>query len=267
MKKFDDIISKYDYYDTHTHINSFPLIEKIDEIIDNCKKNKVMMNAIGTNIQDSIEAVNQAKKYENVFATVGIHPAYVNINTIESDFHSLEELLKNNNGEIVAIGEVGLDYKYNKDTKEIQILFLKKFFDLGRKYHLPIELHICCAHDDAIKFLKQNGHGLKLILHCYNATIEQTKQYIDMGCYFSFSGMVTFKKKVNEIIAAVNMIDINHIIIETDCPYLSPEPIRGTENVPINVIHIFKKIAMIKNINEEDLKNILRNNALSIFGK
>ena len=266
MKNFVEIVKEYDYYDTHTHINSKPLLDIAEQIIEDCKNQKILINAIGTGAEDSLVGFKQAQKYINVFCTVGFHPEEIKNHTPEECKNLIDEILKLNDGSIIAIGEVGLDYTYDLD-KNIQKQVFIKMIELAKKYHLPLELHIRDAHEDAITILNEHAKGITKIVHCFSASAEIASKYLDIGCYIAVNGILTFNKKIDDLLEAIQVIPINRLLIETDCPYLAPVPFRGKQNIPQYVKYVFDKVRGLYRITAEQLINQLRSNAIDIFGQ
>ena len=266
MKNFIEVVKKYDYYDTHTHINSRPLLDNVEQIISDCKNQKIMINAIGTGNVDSLVGFNQAKKYENVFSIVGFHPEEIKNHTPEECQNLIDEILKTNDGSIIAVGEVGLDYTYDLD-KNIQKQVFIKMIELAKKYNLPLELHIRDAHDDAIAILNEHAKGITKIVHCFSASAEIASRYINMGCYFAVNGILTFNKKIDDLLEAIQIIPINRLLIETDCPYLSPVPFRGKQNIPQHVKYVFDKVKELYRLDTDQLIKQLKLNAINVFSK
>lgn len=266
---FKQTIEKYSFYDTHSHINSEPLLSKSELIINECRNQNIMMNAIGTNEIDSLEGLNLSNKYENVFSIVGFHPECIGTLSSNQCISLIENIIKTDTkNKIIAIGEVGLDYVCSDIDHNIQKEVFIAFIKLAEKYNLPIQLHIREAHDDAIEILKQYGNNVKKIIHCFNGNKIIAAKYLNLGCYFSINGIATFKKKNEDLIdALVTTIPLERILLETDCPYLAPEPVRGTQNSPLNIPHIFKKIGQIYNTSIAKLEEQLKLNAISLFDK
>lgn len=251
--------------DTHCHLNIEPYIKNLDEYREILNSNKIILNVVGTNINDSLEAIALANKYGNIFATVGIHPNEVK-NHNESDFHKLEDMVIKNRNKIIAIGETGFDYYYENYDKKLQLKFLESHFNLALKYDLVLVLHIRDAHDDAIKFLKSKDRLPRTIIHCFTGTYENMKEYTNLGCYISFSGIITFKNcgVLKEVVRHVP----NHLILsETDSPFLTPVPYRGKTNNPLYVKYVNEEIARLKEINLYELNNLLLENAKNCFKK
>ena len=188
-------------------------------------------------------------------------------NKIDEIINKIEELIKKDeNNKIVAIGEIGLDYYWNAENKEVQQKMFAKQIELANKYNLPIVIHTREAILDTIKILKENIVIKKGVFHCCPLNRELVKEALKLGFYISFAGPITFKNSKNAE-KIVNMVPIDKILIETDSPYLAPEPKRGTRNDSINVKLIAKKIAEIKGINIEEVAKITYENAKKIFEK
>ena len=243
--------------DSHAHILS-ENYDNIDEIV-NILKEKGIIYVINASdkIQTAKEVLMLSKEYENfLLPCIGIHPEHVDeINKL----NELEELIKNN--KIYAVGEIGLDYYYTKDNKKEQKELLNKQLDLAEKYNLPVIIHTRESIQDIYDELKDRK--LKGVIHCFNGSYEMAQLFIKLGYKLGIGGVVTFKNsKLGELIEKINL---ENILIETDSPYLTPEPNRGKKNDPSNVYFVAKKIAEIKNIDVEKVIEITRKNALQIF--
>lgn len=254
--------NKINYYDVHAHTNIEPLLNNSDKIIDICQNEKTIFNCIGTNVANSLIACQQAKKYPNkIFATVGIHPDECNNFT---DIKKIEEIYLKNQNVIVAIGEVGLDYHNKKTDKSTQKKFLNEFIKIVNKYNLPICIHVRDADEDCLKILQNVKNKNKIWIHCFSKNVEIAKKYLSLGCYFSFSGIITFKNS-KELHEAIEIIPINRIMVETDAPFLTPDPHRGKTNFPYYVKYIIEQIAQIKKINIKKICEQIMNNSLTFF--
>ena len=241
--------------DTHCHL-SYEDYENLDEIIKNMDG---IMIASGCNDKTNKEVLELVSKYGNVYGTLGIHPEEVdNIN--EDSFRFIEENI--NNPKIVAIGEIGLDYYWVSDNKEKQQDIFKRQLDIATKYNKPIVVHSREAIQDTYDILKQ--YNLKGSLHCFSSSLEMAKQFIKLGYKIGVGGTVTFKnsKKLQEI---VKEIDIKDILLETDSPYLSPEPFRGKRNNPSNTYFVAQKISELKDIDIKTVLDITSKNAIQLF--
>ena len=275
-------------FDTHAHYNDEKFDNDRKQIIqDIYNSNVTMLVNAGYSVESSIKAIEIAKDYDWMFNIVGVSPNDIaeSIDEIDKQISSIENLVKkdqnivedvesdtaeslnivNNNRKIVAIGEIGLDYYWNKENKELQRYAFIKQIELANKYNLPIVIHTREAVDDTIDILKNKIEATKKgIFHCCPLNRELVKQGLKMGFYISFAGPVTFKnsKNANEII---QMVPLDKMVIETDSPYLAPEPHRGTRNDSRNVKYIAEKIANVKEMSLEDIAKITYKNAMKIF--
>ena len=202
------------------------------------------------------EVVDSYIKYEGfLLPAVGIHPEY----TDNYDLNDLEELIKNN--KVYAIGEIGLDYHYNNENKDEQKELFNKQLDLAEKYNLPVIVHIREAMQETFDILKKRK--LKGVIHCYSGSIEMAREFIKLGYKLGIGGVLTFKNsRLSEVI---EKLDIKDILLETDSPYLSPEPFRGRKNNPSNVYYVAKKIAEIKNIKVDEVIEKTTSNCKELF--
>ena len=241
--------------DTHCHL-SYEDYDNLEEIIKNMDG---IMIASGCNDKTNKEVLELASKYDNVYGTLGIHPEEVD-NISEDSFKFIEENI--NNPKIVAIGEICLDYYWVKENKEIQKEVLKKQLDIATKYNKPIVVHSRDAIQDTYDILKE--YSLKGSLHCFSSSLEMAIEFIKLGYKIGVGGTVTFKnsKKLHEI---VKEIDLKDILLETDSPYLSPEPLRGKRNNPSNTHYVALKIAELKDIDVKKVLDITSANAISLF--
>jgi len=254
-------------FDSHSHYNDQKFDEDRKEIIEATLSNGVSNFIVaGYSIESSKKAIKIAKEYNEVYAIVGISPN--DLENIKSESNISEKISKieeiAQGKKVVAIGEIGLDYYWNKDNKEIQKKVFIEQIKLANKLNLPIVIHTRDAFLDTIEILKQNNVNKKGIFHCCPLNQELIKEAIKLGFYISLSGVITFKnaKNADEII---NLIPEDKLLIETDSPYLSPEPLRGTRNNSINVKYVAEKIANIKNKSIEEIAELTNQNAKTIF--
>lgn len=259
-----------EFFDTHSHYNDEKFIEDRDEIILKTKEDGITkFNCVGYDIESSKLSVQISNKYPFIYSICGISPNDVvkNIADIDNQILEIEKLLKNDkNNKIVAVGEIGLDYYWNKENKDIQKKTFIKQIELANKYNLPIVIHTRDAFYDTIEILKQNKVIKKGVFHCCPLNRELVKEALKLDFYVSFAGPVTFKNSKNSQ-EIVNMVPLEKILIETDSPYLAPEPKRGTRNDSRNVKYIAQKIADFKNISLEEVANRTYKNALKVFEK
>ena len=252
-------------FDAHSHYNDEKFDIDREQIIKETLLNGVSNFIIaGYNIEGSIKAVEIAQKHGPIYATAGISPNDVEDikDKVDDSIFKIEEIAKNK--KVVAIGEIGLDYYWNKENKELQKEVFVKQIELANKLNLPIVIHTRDAFLDTIEILKQKNVSRKGIFHCCPLNQELVKEAVKLGYYISLSGVITFKnaKNVEEIL---NLIPEDKLLIETDSPYLSPEPLRGTRNNSINVKYVAEKIAKVKNKSVEEIAKITSENAKNIF--
>ncbi len=250
------------FIDVHAHLDNVRFDEDLDMVVKNAKLSKVeKIITAGYDLKSSFKEVEIANRFENVFACVGVHPE--NVEGLEKNYlEKLETLLKNK--KVVAIGEIGLDYHWRKDNQELQKKIFIEQIDLANKLDLPIVVHCRDAVGDTLQILKEHTPKRESLMHCYGGSVESAKEFIKLGFSFSFGGVVTFKnaKNVQEV---VKNIPLEKILLETDCPYMSPEPFRGKVNEPKNIPIIAEKIADIKNIKIDEVEKNTTKNAEKMF--
>lgn len=241
--------------DTHCHL-SYEDYDNLDEII---KEMNGIMIASGCDDKTNKEVLELVKKYDNVYGTLGIHPESVN-NINEDSFIFIEKNI--NNKKIVAIGEIGLDYYWVSDNKDKQKEIFERQLEIATKYNKPVVIHSRDSIQDTYNILKK--YNLKGSIHCFSSSLEMAKEFIKLGYKIGVGGTLTFKnsKKLQDI---VSELDLKDILIETDSPYLSPEPFRGKRNKPSNVYYVVEKISEIKQIEVSVVLDIVNNNAISQF--
>lgn len=248
----------YMIIDTHCHIYNSEM-ENAEEIIKECAKNNIYMILNGVDPESNKEILELANKYDNVYAALGYDHSVVNTITDE-DISLLDEQLDND--KVIAVGEIGIDYYWVKDNKKQQKELFEKMLNLAEKHNLPVIVHAREAIQDAYDILKE--HNVVGSMHCYQGSKEMAKEFIKLGFYIGIDGPITYNnnKKQKEM---VKEIDINHILIETDSPYLTPEEKRGEKNTSLNLIYIIRKIAEELNKTEEEMIKITTENAKELF--
>jgi len=245
------------FTDTHCHLFK-EYYDNINDVIIEAKNNNIyrMINN-GVDASSNKEVIEISKKYTNVFSAIGIHPEAAN-NYEEKDIKFIEENIDN----IIAIGEIGLDYHYEKLDKDKQKELLEKQLLLAQKYNKPVIIHNRESTEDLINILKKYP-SIKGVIHCFSGSLETAKILIKMGYKLGFNGVITFKNaKIKEV---VKQIPVSSIVLETDSPYLTPEPYRGHKNEPKNIIHIAKFISKETNVSLIELAKITEKNIKEIF--
>lgn len=250
-------------FESHAHYDDEKFDEDREVLIEEIKKSGVTkLISAGYSLEGSLHSLELSKKYDFIYSTVGISPNDIEDTYLE-DINKIEELLKTSNSKIVAVGEIGLDYHYDTDKDKQKEAFIKQI-ELANRYDLPIVIHTRDAVMDTLQILKEHPVNNKGVFHCCPFNRELVKEALKIGFYISFSGTVTFKnsKNAKEI---VEMVPIDRFFVETDSPYLSPEPMRGRRNDSRNLKYIIDKIAEYKCIKPEEVAKNSYNNALKLF--
>ena len=241
-------------FDSHAHYNdekfNSPDISR-DELLNKLLGEGVtaIVNA-SVNVEDSKDSLELSEKFDGIYACVGIHPGDVDkVGDIDSAIAEIRRLASHKKA--VAIGEIGLDYYWEPFDKQKQKLFFTKQLDLARELSLPVVIHDRDAHGDVDEIIR-NYPDLKIVLHSYSGSAEWAKSLVNDGRYISFSGVVTFKN-ARRALEALTAVPLDRILIETDCPYLAPTPLRGSVNNSANLIYTAAKIAEIKGVTTEKI--------------
>ena len=221
---------------------------------------------IGASIASTRNSIELAEKYDYIYAAVGVHPSEI-AELNEEHFAWLRELTKLE--KVVAVGEIGLDYYWDKEPEiqERQRYWFRRQMDLAREVGLPIVVHSRDAAADTMQVMKEaHAEEIPGVIHCYSYSPEMAQEFIKMGYYIGVGGVVTFKnaKKLKE---TVEQIPLEHILLETDCPYMAPEPNRGKRNDSRNIPYIVSKIAELKQVTPEEVERITWQNAMNFYRK
>ena len=250
-----------EFFDSHAHYNDETFEQDRSEIINNIYEDRITrVICVGYNLEQSKKALDFSKDFHFMYATCGISPNDIE-DFVENHLKDIEEIGKES--KIVAIGEIGLDYYWNKENKEKQKELFIKQIEIANKLEKPIVIHTRDAAIDTIDILKNNPVKKKGIFHCCPLNQELIKEGLKLGYYISFSGNITFKNAKAE--PCVSLVPLDRILIETDSPYLSPEPFRGKRNDSRNVKLVAQKIADIKGISIEEVAKITYENASKIY--
>jgi len=244
-------------FDTHAHLNFNAYKEDSLKILQRSLDNGVWMVNVGSQYSTSKRAVEMAEKYtEGVYAAIGLHP--IHVLEEEFDYEKYKNLALSGSQRVVTLGEIGLDYKPEYVSfKELQRTVLGQQLKLAEELGLPVIFHCRMAHDDLINTLDTKLRG---VIHCFTGTWKQAERYLKMGFYLGFNGII-FKLNLDEII---KKIPLDRILIETDCPYLTPPPMTG-RNEPISVKYIAEKIAKIRELSYKEISQITTENAKKLF--
>ncbi len=249
--------------DTHAHLTYPPLIDTLDQVLARARAcNVSTILTIGTDPENSRAAVALTEKYDYLYAGLGIHPH-------AADTYQNVDLLKPllNQAKVLALGETGLDYHYQLANRAKQQQLFQAHLELAHQAGLPVIVHCREAFDDVFAILKSAGRDLRGVFHCFSGNELQARQVLDMGWLISFSGTITFKNAQN-LRQTAKFIGLDHLLIETDCPYLSPEPVRKNRiNEPANVLHIAKTLAETFHVSLEEISQPVLDNAKKLFTK
>ena len=248
--------------DTHSHINTIKGLS-IDEILEEAKNNGVEKIILpSAELSDIDEVFKISEKYENVYALLGLHPSEVKDWSEELE-NKIKEYCKQSK-KIVGIGEIGLDYYWDKSFNELQKEIFIKQIKLANELNLPISIHDREAHKDTFDILKEHNKNSTVIMHCFSGSVEFMKECIKEGFYIAIGGVVTFKNavKVKEV---AKEVPPEKLLLETDAPYLTPVPYRGKENHPAYVKYVAEEIAKLRRITFEEIDKITTENAKRIF--
>lgn len=257
-----------EFFDSHSHYNDEKFDEDREEIIkDTYESGITKFVCAGYNIDSSLFSLELSKKYDFIYSICGISPNDIPQSEEElwKDIAKITEIVKENKSKkLVAIGEIGLDYYWNKENKELQKEAFEKQIDLANELELPIVIHSRDASVDTIEMIRNHKINKAGIFHCCQPNQEMVRQALELGYYISFAGPITFKNSRNAP-DVIKMVPIDRILIETDSPYLTPEPNRGKRNDCRNVKYVAQKIAELKNVPIEEIAKITYDNAKRIF--
>jgi TatD DNase family protein len=250
-------------YDSHAHYDDERFDDCREELLAALPNNNIyrVIN-VGADMPSSHSSIALAEKYPYIYAAVGVHPHDV-LNMAEKDIDTLRELAEH--PKVVAIGEIGLDYHYDGDYKEEQHRWFKRQLELADEVKLPIIVHSREASQDSFDIISAS-RVRSGVIHAYSGGVEMAREYIKMGFYIGVGGVVTFKN-AKKLVEVVKNIPLESILLETDAPYLAPEPVRGTCNNSQNIEFVAQKISEIKQIDKQCVIDVTRNNAERLFTK
>jgi len=251
--------------DSHCHLDYSNLFNQLDDVVKRAELNKVKyLLTICTTLNsfDKIKLI--IEKYDNIFGTFGIHP-HETKDFLNVDYKFITGIKKRYK-KIIGIGETGLDYYYNYSEKKIQKNSFIEHIRAASELNIPVIVHSRNAETDTYEILKseKKNSNLKVLIHCFTGSRDFAKKLIDINCFISVSGIITFKNST-DLVNIVNTIPINNLLVETDSPYLAPSPYRGKSNEPSYIIHTVEKLSQIKNLSMNDVMKITSNNFFKIF--
>lgn len=250
-------------FESHAHYDDEAFNEDRDSILSSMKE-----HGIGyiVNISSSLETIHSTirltQEYEFIYGTAGVHPS--DVNTLEEDqFLLIEESLSL--PKIVAVGETGLDYHYRDASPACQKKWFERHIELAKEKHLPLVIHSRDANKDTMDVMKAlHAEEAGGVIHCFSYGVETAREYLNKGFYLGIGGVLTFKnaRKMKEV---VEYMPLGQLLVETDCPYLAPEPFRGKRNSSLYLPYIIREIAGIKSVSEEEVVRVTRQNAINMY--
>ncbi|MBW6486080.1 MAG: TatD family hydrolase [Syntrophobacterales bacterium] len=248
--------------DSHAHLEMDEFNEDRDNVVERARAaGLVAVIVVGTSVPDSAKAVEMIGIYDLVYASVGVHPHEVK-DIDATTYDSLRVLAQRN--KVVAIGEIGLDFYYNHSPRELQFQHFAEQLDLAIELELPVIIHDREAHAETLEFLGQRKGRLRGVLHCFSGDRRMAKKCLDLGFYLSIAGPVTYKKS-EELREVARYLPADALLVETDSPYLAPEPFRGKRNEPAFVVETAQRVAEIRGITIEELEAATERNTRQLF--
>ena len=251
-------------FDSHSHVNMESFDADRDEVLERAfAAGLAGIVAIGTDVSDSIRGVEIAGQWPQVYATIGIHPHEVK-NATDQSYQILKSLAENK--KVVAYGEIGLDFYRNHSPREVQIKEFSHQLGLAAELQLPVVIHDREAHQEVLEIIKaEQGYRYGGIIHCFSGDYRLAATYVDLGFMISIPGTITFRN--NKLQAeVVRHLSLDDLLIETDCPYLTPVPYRGKRNEPLYVHYVAEAIGKIKGVSTEVVAEKTHDNAGRVFG-
>lgn len=246
--------------DTHAHLNVEQYKNDLEEVIKNAYENdckKIII--IGMDDLHNKKAIEIAQKYDNLYATIGIHPCDVE----KEDLESLDKFIGQK--KLVAIGEIGIDLYWNKTNLDKQIKYFKYQMDFAYKHNLPVIIHTRESFQETYEVAKLYKNKVKGVFHAFSSSFEDMQKAIEIGFHIGIGGVVTFSKR-GDLEKIVQNVPLDRLLIETDSPYLTPKPFRGKRNEPAYTKYVVEEIAKIRNLDQEYIKEVTTKNAIALFG-
>ncbi len=250
-------------FDTHAHYDDVQFDEDREQLLGSMGENGVgtIVN-VGSTLTSNQIVCRLAEKYPYVYGAVGVHPTETE-QLDEENFKWLSKLLEKD--KIVALGEIGLDYHYDRPEPQIQKLWFERQMELARQKNKPVIIHSRDGAKDTLDMMKAlQAQEIGGVIHCFSYSVEMAREFLKMGYFLGIGGVITFPngKKLREV---VKYMPVEQLVLETDCPYLSPSPLRGERNSSLNLPYIIEQIAEIKNISPEDVEAITEENARRLY--
>ena len=250
-------------FDTHAHLDFADFDGDRDDIVDRAVRAGVTcIIDPGCDVPTSLKSVELSRKYEEVYAAVGIHPNNTG-SAAPGDFTEIARLVAEN--DVVAIGETGLDYYRDRSPRDVQVRAFRGHLDLAREHDLPVIVHFRSVESDGIDSTgEQYFEGIRGVFHCFGGSVDFARQVLDMGFYVGFDGPLTYKQ--SDRVDVARAVPLERCLIETDAPFLTPQKYRGKRNEPSYVIEVAEKLAEIKGIDVDEVIEVTTANAAKLFG-
>ena len=250
-------------FDTHAHYDDKQFDEDREQLLDSMRAGGVgtIVNASAT-VESWDKVLELTREYPFVYGMIGVHPDEVGA-LDEEKFARMERLLQEE--KVVAVGEIGLDYYWDNESHEVQKRWFIRQLELAQKWNMPVNIHSREAAADTLEIMKKYAQGMKVIIHCYSYSKEMAEEYVKMGYLIGVGGVVTFKN-ARRLKETVEAIPLSQIVLETDCPYLAPEPNRGKRNSSLNLSYVAQAIADLKGITAEEVIKVTGENAKAFYG-
>ena len=249
-------------FDTHAHYDDKQFDNDREKLLEEMKEHGIegIVN-VSAAVDSWQDIIDLTKKYDMIYGAIGVHPDDVG-NLTEEKFEEMKKFLKNE--KIVAVGEIGLDYHWDTNPRDVQEQWFIRQLELARKDDKPVIIHSRDAAEDTMRIMKQHGQDLGGIIHCYSSSKELAKEYVKLGYYIGIGGVVTFQnaKKLKEV---VQEIPLEKLVLETDCPYLAPAPNRGKRNSSLYLEYVVMEIAELKNVSKEKVIEQTTLNAKQVY--
>ena len=249
-------------FDTHAHYDDEQFDTDREALLDSMAAGGVgtIVNA-SASVESWDKVLGLTEKYPFIYGMIGVHPDEAG-SLDEEKFRRMEELLGRE--KIVAVGEIGLDYYWDKEEHDTQKYWFIRQLELAAKKHMPVSVHSREAASDTMEIMKEYGAGMQAVIHCYSYSPEMAREYVKMGYYIGVGGVVTFKnaRKLKEVVQEIPM---ERIVLETDCPYLAPEPFRGKRNSSLNLTYVAQAVAALKGTTPEEVICRTEENARKLY--
>lgn len=251
------------YFDSHAHYDDKRFDEDREALLQELPLSGIeyVINS-ASDMESSLTSIELSEKYDYIYAAVGVHPHEVK-NMKDSDIEGLRKL--STHKKVVAIGEIGLDFYYDLSERDVQRFWFKKQLELSKELDLPVIIHSREASQETFDIIKQSGVN-KGVIHCYSGSAQMALDYVNMGFYIGIGGVITFSN-AKKLIEVAEKVPLDKILIETDCPYLSPVPNRGKRNDSRNLLYVVEKLAEVKKMEPSTVSNVTKDNAKMLFFK